>query len=158
MRMRTLAMAAGLAALAGSACAGDLKDLKKKLGAATQPSPDAGTRSDSGSDSTLLGALGGGLALPAISGDTAGNAAGVLEYCARRKYLDGGAVAAVKDKLLGSIGLQDEEKARQDEGYRSGLQGVLQGGDGKSLNLDSISDKVKDRACDYVLDNAASLI
>lgn len=98
------------------------------------------------------------MALPGISGKTAGNAAGVLEYCVKRKYLSGNAVASVKDKLLSRYGLGTEKKARQDSGYKSGLQGILQGDGGKSFNLDSVSDKLKDKGCDYVLDNAGKLV
>ena len=88
----------------------------------------------------------------------AGNAAGVLEYCVKRKYLSGNAVASVKDKLLSRYGLGTEKKAQQDSGYKSGLQGILQGDGGQSFNLDAVSDKLKDKGCDYVLDNVGKLI
>lgn len=144
-------IAIALLALAGSASAIDLKGLKDSLGNGSQAT------GQSGSQGAGLGALG-GLSLPAISGDSAGNAAGVLEYCVKRKYLSGDAVASVKDKLLSRYGVGGSGEAQQDAGYQSGLQGVLQGGDGKSFNLDSVSGKVKDKACDYVLEHASSLV
>ncbi len=149
LSLRILA-GAGLLVLATSASAVDLKSLGKTLGSKSQSSatPEA---------SSGLGALG-GLSLPAVGGDTAGNAAGVLEYCVKRKYLSGGAVATVKDKLMSKYGLGDQAQVEQDTGYQSGLQGLLQGSDGKSFNLDSVSDKLKDKACDYVLENATSLV
>jgi len=147
MNLRCFVIAVGLLAMAGSASAVDLKSLKKSLGGS-----EASAQSTEGLSSL------GGLALPGISGKTAGNAAGVLEYCVKRKYLSGNAVASVKDKLLSKYGLGTEKKARQDSGYKSGLQGILQGDGGKSFNLDSVSDKLKDKGCDYVLDNAGKLV
>lgn len=147
MNLRVLVLAAGLLAAAGMASAVDLKSLKKSLGGNEAPAP-------SGEGLSSLG----GLALPAISGKTAGNAAGVLEYCVKRKYLSGNAVASVKDKLLSRYGLGSEKKAQQDSGYKRGLQGVLQGEGGRSFNLDSVSDNLKDKGRDYVLDNAGKLV
>lgn len=149
---RRLPLVAALLVLAGSAQAIDLKDLKKSLGNAqqTQTSEDSTTGSGLGS---LLGS-----SLPTIGGDTAGNAAGVLEYCIKRKYLSGDAVASVKDKLLAKYGLAESTQTEQDSGYQSGLKGLLQGQGGQSFNLDAVSGKLKDKACDYVLDNAGKLI
>lgn len=98
----------------------------------------------------------GGMGLPSIGAGTASNAAGVLQYCVERKYLSGGA-AGVKDQLLNKIGL-GAGKEKQDPGYQSGLSGILSGSDGKSFDLGKVQDKLKDKACDYVLDNAKSLI
>ena len=150
MNLRRFVIAVGLLAVAGSASAVDLKSLKKSLGGS-----ESSAQSSEGVSS--LGGLG-GLALPGISGKTAGNAAGVLEYCVKRKYLSGNAVASVKDKLLSRYGLGTEKKAQQDSGYKSGLQGILQGDGGQSFNLDAVSDKFKHKGCDYVLDNAGKLI
>ena len=38
------------------------------------------------------------------------------------------------------------------------LLGLLQGEGGRSFNLDSVSDKLKDKGRDYVLDNAGKLV
>ena len=146
MTIRILAMIA-LSALAASASAVDLDSLKKTLGSKQESSQSSG-----------LGSLLGGTALPTISGDTAGNAAGVLQYCVKRKYLSGNAVASVKDKLLSKYGMGTPAKAEQDPGYRDGLQGVLQGKDGHTFNFDGVSSKLKDKGCDYVLEHSKSLI
>ncbi len=98
----------------------------------------------------------GGLGLPSIGSGTASNAAGVLQYCIERKYLAGGA-AGIKDKLLGKIGLGGG-KETQDKGYQSGLSGILSGSDGKTFDMGKLQDRIKDKACEYVLDNAKSLI
>ncbi|MGC3984783.1 MAG: DUF2501 domain-containing protein [Pseudorhodoferax sp.] len=114
----------------------------------------AGEQLGAGSGGTA-GMLG-GLGLPSIGSGTASNAAGVLQYCIERKYLAGGA-AGIKDKLLGKIGLGGG-KETQDKGYQSGLSGILSGSDGKSFDMGKIQDQLKDKACEYVLDNAKSLI
>ena len=104
----------------------------------------------------LLGALksqAGNLAMPSLGANTVGNAAGVLQYCVKNNYL-GGDAASLKDKLLGKVTGQKAQQA----GYASGAKGLLQGSDGKSLNLQGLSSKVKEKACDYVLENATSLI
>jgi hypothetical protein len=100
----------------------------------------------------------GGLSLPALSGNSAGNAAGVLQYCVQRKYLSAEAVTSVKDKLMSRYGLGSPQQAEQSPDYKSGVMGLLRGDGGKSFNLESVSGKVKDKACDYVLDNATKLI
>lgn len=104
----------------------------------------------SGSSSLL-----GGLGLPSIGSGTASNAAGVLQYCVERKYLSGGA-EGVKNALLGKLGIAGKEE--QDPGYKNGVAGLLQGSDGKSFDLGRVQEQLKDKACDYVLDNAKSLI
>lgn len=154
MNLRPLIVVAGLLVAVGTASAVDLKGLKKSFGEGSSTGQD----SESLSSLRSLGDSLGELSLPAISGNTAGNAAGVLEYCVKRKYLSGNAVASVKDKLLSKYGLGDAKAAEQDSGYQNGLQGILQGDGGKSFDLDSVSDKLKDKGCDYVLDNAGKLV
>lgn len=133
-------------------------DWKKALQEGQSKQASSGQSGSEGSLGALAGGLG-GLSLPGISGDTAGNVAGVLQYCAKRKYLSADAVTSVKDKLLSKYGVGGEDEAAEETpDYQSGVQGLLKGDGGKSFNLDSVSDKLKDKACDYVLDNATKLI
>lgn len=119
----------------------------------TEPSATAGSGSRMGG---AAGALAGnlGLSMPSIGSSTMGNAAGVLEYCVKNNYLSADAAGGVKDKLLGAVTGQKP----QETGYASGVQGMLQGSDGKSFSLDGINSQLKTKACDYVLANAKSLI
>lgn len=106
--------------------------------------------------SDLLGALksqAGGLSMPSLGSNTVGNAAGVLQFCVQNNIL-GGDAGGLKDKLMGKITGQPA----QESGFQAGLTGMLQGGDGKSLNLQSLSGPIKKTACDYVLKNASSLL
>ena len=117
-----------------------------------------------GSGATALGgALGGGADLSALSAlgltssGTASNAAGVITYCMKNNYLNADKAAQVKDQLMGKMGLGQKEEPK-DEGYMSGLSGMIKGSDGKTFSLDSIKGKAKEKACDFVLDNAKSLL
>jgi hypothetical protein len=150
MHARSTLIALALLAAGASAQANDLLDqLKEKAGEA------ATSNSQGGAGGSALGSLGSnlGFKMPAIGSSTMGNAAGVLQYCVKNNYL-GGDAASVKDKLLAKITGQK----KQETGFASGAKGLLQGGDGKSLNFKGLSSKVKEKACDYVLKNASSLI
>jgi hypothetical protein len=110
-----------------------------------------------------LGALkdvaGGNAGLSSLTSGTAGNAAGVIEYCIKNNYLSGDAAAAMKDKLIGKVG--GEEKAKEDSGYVEGAKGMLTSGDGKTMNLadaGGLKGKLTEQACKAVLDQAQSLL
>lgn len=144
-RIHVTVLAIVLAASGPAIAAGLLDGLKDaaadKLG---------GGGSSSGASSSMLSGLG----MPAIGGGTASNAAGVLQYCIQNKYANG--AKNVKDALLSKVGLGGKEQ--QDPGYQSGVQGLLSGSDGSTFNLDKLKSNVKEKACDYVLDNAKSLL
>ena len=151
--MKKLAISTVLFAALGVAQASGLGDaVKGQLGGS------GGSSSSTG----LAGALGGGAsALPSLGGltsaGTASNAAGVITYCMKNNYLNADKAAQVKDQLLGKMGLGQKEEPK-DEGYMSGLSGMIKGSDGKTFSLDSIKGKAKEKACDFVLDNAKSLL
>ncbi|MPN17573.1 hypothetical protein SDC9_164928 [bioreactor metagenome] len=128
-----------------------------------------GSGSSSSSGTGLSGALGGGgglggvgdsaaLSAMGLTGSgTASNAAGVITYCMKNNYLNADKAAQVKDQLLGKMGLGQKEEPK-DEGYLSGLSGMVTGSDGKSFSLDKVKGSVKEKACDFVLNNAKSLL
>jgi Protein of unknown function (DUF2501) len=115
-----------------------------------------------------LGALksaAGGMDVSSLASGSAGNAAGILEYCMKNNYLGGDAASSMKDKLIGKVG--GEDKAKEDSGYMEGAKGMLMGGDGKSTDLTSLGgggdvggmkSKLTEKACGAVLDNAKSLL
>jgi len=152
---------AALAAGAVSAHASGLGDaLRGQLGgggaAESSGSPGLGglLGGGAGGGSSALSALGlGGL----TGSGTASNAAGVLTYCMKNNYLNADKAAQVKNQLLGKMGLGQKEEPK-DEGYLSGLSGMVTGSGGKSFSLDKVKGDLKEKACDYVLDNAKSLL
>lgn len=111
----------------------------------------------------MLGGAGGSSALSALglgglsSSGTASNAAGVITYCMKNNYLNADKAAQVKDQLLGKLGLGQKEEPK-DQGYQNGLMGMVTGSNGQSFSLDKIKSNLKEKACDYILDNAKSLL
>jgi hypothetical protein len=115
-------------------------------------------------------AFGGGLDLGGASMDklasgSAGNAAGVIEYCVRNSYLGGDAAASMKDKLPGKAGLGSDNK---DEEFGDGSNGIVRTGDGQRVDLGKLGggmggvgdmkSKLTKKACGAVLDHAKSLL
>ncbi|KQP13532.1 DUF2501 domain-containing protein [Pseudorhodoferax sp. Leaf267] len=145
--IRAAALAAVLASAGPSFAAGLMDSLK---GAAQEQLGGGGSSSGSSGAAGMLGGLG----LPAIGGNTASNAAGVLQYCMQNKYANG--AKNVKDALLSKVGLGGKEQ--QDPGYQNGVKGLLTGSDGSTFNMDKLKSNLKEKACDYVLDNAKSLL
>ena len=158
----TAVTATSLAATALTAQAAGLGDaLRDKAsqlggGSAAQSTSSSGLGGLAGGSSASslagLGALGG-----LTSSGTASNAAGVITYCMKNNYLNADKAAQVKNQLLGKMGLGQKEEPK-DEGYLSGLSGMVTGSDGKSFSLDKVKSSVKEKACDFVLNNAKSLI
>ncbi|MDI9239052.1 DUF2501 domain-containing protein [Lysobacter sp. LF1] len=89
--------------------------------------------------------------LPSLDSSVTGNVAGTLQYCLKNNYLSADAASGVKDKLLAKVPGQGDD-------YKKGEQGVLTGSDGKTLNMTTISSKLRRKACDQVLRSAKSLI
>ncbi len=90
-------------------------------------------------------------------GHQVGNAAGVISYCMKNNYLNADKAAQVKDQLLGKLGMQKQEEPK-DTGFQNGLGGLVTGSNGKSFSIDKLKGDLKEKACDFVLNNAKSLI
>ncbi|CAM4111687.1 DUF2501 domain-containing protein [Bordetella muralis] len=111
--------------------------------------------SGGGNSSSVLSAISGGSA----SSGTAGNAAGVLEFCIKNNYLSGNDASSVKDQLMGKLG--GSAKASSDAGYSKGSSGVLTTSNGASLDLSSgggLKEEITRKACDQVLDQSKSFL
>lgn len=105
-----------------------------------------------------LDGLGASMGLPSISSGATSNVAGVLEYCLKNKYLKAANADNIKGQLMGKLGMDSPAKQQQDAGYQQGLTGMLSGSDGSSFDISKVKDDIKEKACDYVLDNASSLL
>lgn len=122
----------------------------------------AASESSSGLGGLLgAGAGGGGLAALGLGGltgsGTASNAAGVLTYCMKNNYLNADKAVEMKDQLLGKLGLGQKEEPK-DTGYQNGLMGMVTGSNGQTFSLDKVKSSLKEKACDFVLNNAKSLL
>jgi hypothetical protein len=112
-----------------------------------------------------LDSLAGDSDISSLASGSAGNAAGVIEFCIKNNYLGGDAASSMKDKLMGKAGLGSDNK---DEGYASGASGLVKTSDGKSVDLGKLGGgagdiggmkaKLTKQACAAVLDHAQSLL
>ncbi|WP_186167155.1 DUF2501 domain-containing protein [Burkholderia gladioli] len=154
MKIRTgRAVAAGiliglsLTATGAYAQLGDM--LKQAGGSATQNS--GGLVGNLGG---LGGALGGGGS--SLMPSSLGNVAGVLQFCIQNQYLGSGGASSVKDQLLGKLG----GNPQSDSGFASGSNGILDGGNGKTLDLSGggLKQQLTKQICDKVLTQAKSML
>ena len=75
----------------------------------------------------------------------------------KNNYLNADKAAEVKNQLLGKLGMGQQEQPK-DQGYKDGLMGMVKGDNGQSFSMDKIKGNLKEKACDFVLDNAKSLL
>ena len=107
---------------------------------------------------SLKGLAGGAGGMGSFSSGSMGNAAGIIEYCLKNKYLSGSGVSQVKDGLMGKMP-GGQTAATQDSGYMDGAKGLLTGSDGKKTDLTSgMTDSIKKQACDFVLKQGQSML
>lgn len=121
----------------------------------------SGTQSGGLSLSSLTGLLNGGS--QALSSNSMTNAAGVMQYCAKNKLASVTNTENIKNQMLDKLGLDSAAKQTQKEDYAQGLLGLLNTGKGQQLDLNSIgnspiAEKVKTKACDLVLKQAANYV
>lgn len=121
----------------------------------------SGTQSGGLSLSSLTGLLNGGS--QALSSNSMTNAAGVMQYCAKNKLASVTNTENIKNQMLDKLGLDSAAKQTQKEDYTQGLLGLLNTGKGQQLDLNSIgnspiAEKVKTKACDLVLKQAANYV
>lgn len=154
MKIRTgRAVAAGiliglsLTATGADAQLGDM--LKQAGGSATQNSGGL-----AGNLGGLGGALGGGGS--SLMPSSLGNVAGVLQFCIQNQYLGSGGASSVKDQLLGKLG----GNPQSDSGFASGSNGILDGGNGKTLDPSGggLKQQLTKQICDKVLTQAKSML
>ena len=110
---------------------------------------------------SLKGMMGGG----SLTSGTAGNAAGILQYCMTNNYLGGDSGAAgVKEQLLGSLGSKSRTAATQDKGYLDGAKGLLKSDSGKTLDISDaggggdMKAQLTRKVCDAVLKQGKKMI
>jgi len=108
-------------------------------------------------DMGSLKGLAGGMDVSSLAPGTAGNAAGVVEYCMKNNFL-GADAGGIKDQLMGKVNAGGE-KDKAD--YADGAKGLLKTGDGKNVDLGqigSMKQSVTKKACASVLDHAKALL
>jgi hypothetical protein len=132
-----LACGLAMAAVGAPALALDLGDLKGVLG---------GGSSGSGTSAMQSGSM--------------GNAAGVLEYCVKNKYLSGDSASSLKDQLMGKLGSTTGQPAQKNPDYLTGAKGVLKTGSGSAVDLSGggVKAAATKEACDAILNQARNFL
>lgn len=118
---------------------------------------NSGILNNSGLGASVLS----GLDLPNLFGGSAGNVAGVLQYCIQNNYVNRAKDRAnsLKEGLLNVAGLQNNPAPQtSNSNYANGLAGILVGGEGEQFDFGKIQANLKEKACDYVLEQAPSLL
>ena len=108
-------------------------------------------------DMGSLKGLAGGIAPSKLTSASAGNAAGIVEYCMKNNFL-GGDAAGVKDQLMSKVSGGGESEKTD---YADGAKGLLKTGDGGNVDIakiGSMKQSVTKKACASVLDHAKSLL
>jgi hypothetical protein len=108
--------------------------------------------------------LGGMVPGSSMQSGSMGNVAGLLQYCVKNNYLGGASGASgIQNQLLGKMHGQSSAPATSDPGYMSGAKGILQGGNGKTMDLSSVGggssdmkSKITTKVCDSVLKQGKS--
>jgi hypothetical protein len=102
-----------------------------------------------------LSGLAGGSSLSSLSSSSTGNVAGVLQFCVKNNYLDPSA-SSVKDGLMSKLG----GSSSSDSGYTDGAKGILNSGDGKSVDLSGggLKEQLTKQVCDKILAQGKSLL
>lgn len=168
----TAAALASTSAMAESKGLGNLLKQASETSTSSAPSTTGGTGLHSGGLGGLgsaLGTSGGagsalgssaslldGLGIGKLASGSAGNAAGVLEFCVKNNYLQKANVDTLKKGLLSKAGIAPAEPEKSPS-YKEGLEGILKG-DTSALDLSKVKGDVTEKACDYVLENATSLL
>lgn len=154
-----LAAVASSALITGSVQANDLLGSLKSAADSAGLNNAGGTSGSMPSLSSLLSGSD-----TALTSKNATNAAGVLDYCVKNNVLSESGAANIKDQLMSKLGIQGAS-ATQNQDYKNGMAGLLQTGNGESVDLNNlgnglaqVKDKVKQKACDVVLNQAKSLI
>ena len=110
--------------------------------------------------------LGGMVPGGSMTSGSMGNVAGLLQYCVKNNYLGGASGASgIQNQLLGKMGGASNPAATSGADYKSGANGILQAGNGKSMDLSSVGggssdmkSKITTKVCDTVLKQGKSYL
>ncbi|SDI46522.1 DUF2501 domain-containing protein [Pseudomonas panipatensis] len=104
-----------------------------------------------------LSGLTGSLPLGSLSSSSAGNAAGILEFCVKNNYLSGDSVSSMKNALLKKV---PGGSSGSDSDYSDGAKGILHSPGGQTLNLSgsNLKDKATKQVCEMILSQSKSLL
>lgn len=156
------ALALATSVFTGQAMAASWQDQLSSAATELSKSSTTSTTGTTGNSvASLTSLLGGGT--KALSADSMTNAAGILQYCMKNKLVSATNTDNIKNGLLDKLGLDSGTKQTQPVDYTQGLAGLLNTGKGQQLDLNTIgssplAEKVKTKACDFVLKQGANYL
>lgn len=93
-----------------------------------------------------------GTGLPNVSSIGAGNAAGLLGYCVKNKFISGASANPVASRLMKKPGTTSSND------YAAGLAGQIVNGRGAPMSMNQVPGQMKAKACDLVLKKGTTLL
>lgn len=118
------------------------------MGSGSNPLSGAvGSMMGNGAGSSMMGGM-----LPSLSSSSTSNIAGVLNYCVQNNIVQGSSATNTLSALSGQSGVTSSSA------YTAGTQGDIESGNGSTFSLGSVSQQLKTKACDMVLQHAKSLL
>lgn len=104
-----------------------------------------------------LGSLGSALGGQSVTSGSAGNVAGLLQFCIQNNYLSADSAGSVKDSLMSKL---PGGANTSDSGYQQGSSGILTAGNGSQLNLSGggLKAAATRQVCDKVLSQGKSML
>lgn len=128
--------------------AGALDNLKNNASNAMQQHTGDNTNSQAGA-----GALMSQLSSGSLNLGSPQNVAGVLGYCKKQGYAQSTA-KNVKSRLMSKLGGQSE--TQDNDSYKQGLSGILQGNKDQRFNLSNLKDRIGQKVCGGIAHKAMS--
>ncbi|ODT79825.1 MAG: hypothetical protein ABS69_06945 [Nitrosomonadales bacterium SCN 54-20] len=98
--------------------------------------------------------------MSSITSGSAGNAAGIIEYCMKNNYLGGDNASSVRDQLMGKITGSGDQPAQNNPDYINGAQGIVSGSTGQNVNLSMAGMKASavKKVCETILEQGQSML
>ena len=98
--------------------------------------------------------------LSSIKTGSAGNAAGIIEYCMKNNYLSGDSASSVRDQLMGKITSSGDQPAQSNPDYINGSRGIVSGSAGQNVDLSMAGMKASavKKVCETILEQGRSML
>ncbi len=96
--------------------------------------------------------------LSSITSGSTGNAAGIIDYCVKNNYLEGGSTSSVRDQLIGKIAPGGNRSVQSNPDYIKGSQGIVSGAGDVDLSLAGMKGAAAKKACEKILEQGKSML
>jgi hypothetical protein len=96
----------------------------------------------------------------ALQAGSLSNVVGILEYCLKNQFLSNDSASSLKDSLMSKLTGTTGQPAQQDSGYLAGAKGLLQAGNGSTVDLSAkgLETAASQQICNTILNQAKSFL